>query len=48
MGTVIVALLALAAGYAAGSRSVLWSVRGGRVVYRGRVYLCKDTGPLVR
>ena len=48
MSMVIVALLALAAGYAAGSRSVLWSVRSGRVVYRGRIYFCKDTGPLVR
>ena len=45
---IIVALVALATGWAAGACAVLESVRRGRVVYRGRIYFCKDTGPLVR
>lgn len=48
MGYVIVTLLALVLGYSVGAGSVLRDVRSGRVVHQGRVYFCKDTGPLVR
>ena len=48
MGYVMVTLLSLVLGYSVGAGSVLRDVRSGRVVHRGRVYFCKDTGPLVR
>ena len=45
---VLVALLAFVLGVGVGGASILRRVRSGRLVAGGRIYLCKDTGPVVR
>ena len=45
---IIVALAMLALGISIGKTSVLIRVRSGRLVHAGRVYWCKDTGPIIR
>ena len=45
---VVVALAMLALGIAIGRISIVVAIKSGRVVFAGRVYWCKDTGPLVR
>lgn len=44
----ILLLLAFLVGVAAGRAYILALIRSGRVVAAGRVYHCKDTGPVVR
>lgn len=48
MTAIIVGLLAFALGYGFGGAGVIRQVQNGRVVAGGRIYLCKDTGPIVR
>lgn len=45
---VLVALLAFVLGVGVGGAIILCRVRSGRLVAGGRIYLCKDTGPVVR
>ncbi len=45
---IIVALAMLVLGIAIGKMSVILRVRSGRLVHAGRIYWCKDTGPIVR
>lgn len=44
----IVGLLAFVLGIGVGCASIIRQVRSGRLVAGGRIYLCKDTGPVVR
>jgi len=48
MMAVIVGLLAFVLGIGVGGASIIRQVRSGRLVAGGRIYLCKDTGPVVR
>lgn len=48
MMAVIVGLVAFVLGIGVGSASIIRQVRSGRMVAGGRIYLCKDTGPVVR
>lgn len=48
MKLLIVFLLSLGLGLILGAGSVIRQVQSGRVVAGGRIYSCKDTGPLVR
>ena len=48
MNLLIVFLLAFGLGLILGAGSVVRQVQSGRVVAGGRIYFCKDTGPLVR
>ena len=48
MITVIVGAVALFVGIGLGGASVLRQVKRGRVVSGGRIYICKDTGPVIR
>lgn len=48
MLTVIEGLAAFFLGMGIGAASIIAQVRTGRLVAGGRVYLCKDTGPVVR
>jgi hypothetical protein len=45
---VIVAAAAFILGMGIGGASIIRQVRSGRLVAGGRIYICKDTGPLVR
>lgn len=45
---VIVGLMAFILGVGVGSASIIKQVRSGRLVAGGRIYLCKDMGPVVR
>lgn len=47
MLTVIVAAGAFFLGMALGAARIIRQVRSGRLVAGGRVYCCKDTGPVV-
>ena len=48
MKLLIVFFLAFHLGLILGAGSVVRQVQSGRVVAGGHIYLCKDTGPLVR
>lgn len=48
MLTVIIAVVAFFLGAAAEAAAIIRQVRSGRLVIDGRIYLCKDTGPVVR
>lgn len=48
MLTVIVAAGAFFLGLGLGAASIIRQVRSGRLVACGRIYWCKDTGPVVR
>lgn len=48
MKLLIVFLLAFGLGLILGAGTVIRQVRSGRIVISGRIYHCKDTGPLVR
>lgn len=48
MKLLIVFLLAFGLGLTLGAGFVVRQVQSGRVVANGCVYLCKDTGPVVR
>lgn len=48
MTAIIVGLLAFILGYGFGGAGVIRQVQNGRVVAGGRIYSCKDTGPVVR
>lgn len=48
MTTVIIGLLAFFLGYIFGGAHYVRDIRSGRVETGGRIYLCKDTGPVVR
>lgn len=44
----IVGMAAFILGVGIGGASIIKQVRSGRLVAGGRIYLCKDTGPVVR
>lgn len=48
MITVVVGVAALFVGIGLGGASILRQVKRGRVVAGGRIYWCKDTGPVVK
>lgn len=48
MTAVIVGLGAFVLGIGVGGASIIRQVRFGRLVAGGRIYLCKDTGLVVR
>lgn len=48
MKLLIVFLLAFGLGLVVGAGTVVRQVQSGRVVAGGRIFFCKDTGPLVR
>ena len=48
MTAVIVGLVAFVLGIGVGGASIISQVRSGRLVAGGRIYMCKDTGPVVR
>ena len=48
MITVIVGAVSLFVGDGLGGASILRQVKRGRVVAGGRIYFCRDTGPVVR
>ena len=50
MTTVIIGigLLAYFLGYAFGGAAYIRKIQSGRVEIGGRIYFCKDTGPVVR
>lgn len=48
MTAVIVGVAAFVLGIGVGGASIIRQVRSGRLVAGGRIYLCKDTGPIVR
>lgn len=48
MTTVIIGLLAFFLGYGFGGAYYIRKIRAGRVEIEGRIYFCKDTGPVVR
>lgn len=48
MTAVIVGVAAFVLGIGVGGASIIRQVRSGRLVAGGRIYLCRDTGPVVR
>lgn len=48
MMTVLAGLGLFFLGFCLGAGAIIRQVRSGRLVAGGRVYRCKDTGPLVR
>ena len=48
MMAVIVGVAAFVLGIGVGGASIIRQVRSGRLVAGGRIYLCRDTGPVVR
>lgn len=44
----VVAAVAFSLGLGIGGASIIRQVRSGRLVAGGRIYLCKDTGPVTR
>lgn len=48
MMAVIVGVAAFMLGIGVGGASIIRQVRSGRLVAGGRIYLCRDTGPVVR
>lgn len=48
MLTVIAAVGAFLLGLGLGAAGIIRQVRSGRLVAGGRIYWCKDTGPVVR
>lgn len=48
MMAVIVGVAAFVLGIGVGGASIIRQVRSGRLVAGGRIYLCRDTGPIVR
>lgn len=48
MLTVIVATVTFFLGLGLGAASIIRQVRSGRLVAGGRIYWCKDTGPMGR
>lgn len=45
---VVIGILAFLLGVGVGGASIIRQVSSGRLVAGGRIYLCKDTGPVVR
>ena len=48
MKLLIVFLLAFGSGLILGAGSVIRQVQAGRVAAGGRIYFCKDMGPMAR
>lgn len=48
MTVVIVVTGAFVLGFCFGAGTVIRQVRSGRLVAGGRIYRCRDTGPVVR
>ena len=48
MLTLLLLLLTFYFGVGVGGVYIIRQVQSGRVVAHGRIYLCKDTGPVVR
>ena len=48
MTTLIIGLLAFLLGYGFGGAYYIRRIQSGRVEISGRVWSCKDTGPVVR
>lgn len=46
--TAILVLLVFFLGYGFGGASYIRKIQSGRVEINGRVWFCKDTGPIVR
>ena len=44
----IIGIACLTVGIGIGGASVMRKVKSGRIVISDRIYLCKDTGPVVR
>lgn len=48
MATFVVGVGAFILGVGIGGASIVRQVKSGRLVAGGRIYRCKDTGPVVR
>lgn len=48
MVTIIVGAAAFILGVGVGAAAIIRQVRSGRIVIRGRIYYCRDTGSVVR
>lgn len=48
MTTLLLVLMTFFIGFGSGGVYIVRQVQSGRVVAHGRIYLCKDTGPVVR
>lgn len=48
MTAVMIGLIAFFLGAGAGSAGIIRQVRSGRLVACGRIYRCRDVGPVVR
>lgn len=48
MMVLIVGVAAFVLGVGIGGASIVRQVKSGRLVAGGRIYRCKDTGPVVR
>lgn len=46
--SIVIGVLSFFLGIGVGGASIIRQVRSGRLVAGGRIYLCKDTGPVVR
>lgn len=48
MLTVLISIGAFVLGIGIGAAAIIKQVRSGRIEISGRIYYCKDTGPVVR
>lgn len=48
MLTVLFVIVAFCLGVGLGAAAIMSQVESGRIVIRGRIYICKDTGSVVR
>lgn len=48
MAAFVVGVVAFILGAGIGGASIVRQVKSGRLVAGGRIYRCKDTGPVVR
>lgn len=48
MVSAVIGIMAFLLGLGAGGRVIIRRVQSGRLVFGGRIYLCKDIGPEVK